>query len=103
MKTTKLFSLSFLVLLFAAAGAYAQLETPRLSPAASVTQQVGFTKITIEYSSPGVKGRTIFGDLAPYGTPWRAGANAPTKITFSNPVKIGGENIGAGSYNIFIT
>lgn len=103
MKTTKLFSLSFLVLLFAAAGAYAQLETPRSSPAASVTQQVGFTKITIEYSSPGVKGRTIFGDLVPYGNPWRAGANAPTKITFSNAVKIGGEFVGAGSYNIFIT
>lgn len=83
--------------------AYAQLQMPMPSPSASVSQQVGFNKISIDYSSPGLKGREIFGDLLPYGTTWRAGANAPTTITFSAPVKIGNENVGAGSYSLFIT
>lgn len=82
---------------------FAQLQMPMPSPAGSVTQQVGFTNISISYSSPGVKGRTIFGDLVPWGTPWRAGANAATTITFSTGVKIGGKNLRAGTYSIFIT
>ncbi len=73
------------------------------SPAAYSTQNVGFTTVTFDYSSPGVKGRTIFGDLVPYGTPWRAGANQATTIEFSNTVKIGGENVRAGKYSVYVT
>ena len=51
--------------------------SPVASPQASVSQNVGMTNITIKYSSPGVKGRTIFGDLVPYNELWRAGANSP--------------------------
>ena len=58
----------------------AQLETPQPSPASKIEQKVGLTDITIEYSRPGVKGRTIFGSLEPYGKVWRTGANANTTI-----------------------
>jgi hypothetical protein len=91
------------ILLVVYSESYAQLEVPRPSPAASVTQTVGFTEVSIEYSSPGVKGREIFGGLLPYGVTWRAGANAPTAITFSNSVTIGDQNLRAGTYNMFIT
>ncbi|WP_375583960.1 DUF2911 domain-containing protein [Cyclobacterium xiamenense] len=83
--------------------AQAQLMAPAPSPAAAVSQQVGFTKISIEYSSPAVKGRTVFGGLVPYGVPWRAGANAPTTIEFSTAVAISGKNIAPGKYSVFIT
>ncbi|PWJ41028.1 DUF2911 domain-containing protein [Sediminitomix flava] len=89
-------------LVFFAFGTQAQ-QLPAPSPAASVSQTVGLTEITIDYSSPAVKGRTVFGELEPFGKAWRAGANAPTKITFSSDVKIGGKDVKAGSYNIFLT
>lgn len=76
---------------------------PAPSPAASVMQTVGMTDVTIEYSAPGVKGRTVWGELVPFDAAWRAGANQPTKITFSTDVKIGDNELKAGSYNIFLT
>ncbi len=81
----------------------AQVVAPAPSPAAYSTQNVGFTTITFDYSSPGVKGRKIFGELVPFGTPWRAGANQATTVEFSNTVKIGGENVRAGKYSIYVT
>lgn len=81
----------------------AQVVAPAPSPAAYSTQNVGFTTITLDYSSPGVKGRKIFGELVPFGTPWRAGANNATTIEFSNTVKIGGENVRAGKYSVYVT
>ena len=63
--------------------ATAQIKTPAASPTAKITQNVGLTDITVEYSSPAAKARTIWGDLVPWDKPWRTGANAPTKITFS--------------------
>ncbi|MEL0008366.1 MAG: DUF2911 domain-containing protein, partial [Flammeovirgaceae bacterium] len=60
--------------------------SPVASPQASVSQNVGMTNLSIKYSSPGVKGRTIFGDLVPYNELWRAGANSPTIIEFSTDV-----------------
>jgi hypothetical protein len=80
-----------------------QIESPAPSPASSVTQVVGFTKITIDYSSPAVKGRKVFGDLIPWDQPWRAGANMPTKVTFSTAVRVGDKDLRPGSYNIFMT
>ncbi|MEX2591122.1 MAG: DUF2911 domain-containing protein [Anditalea sp.] len=64
---------------------------------------MGFTKISIDYSSPGVKGRKIFGELQEYGVPWRAGANAPTTIEFSTAVNIEGTNLDPGKYTVFIS
>jgi hypothetical protein len=83
--------------------AKAQLQAPAASPAAYVSQNVGFTKISIDYSSPAVKGRKIFGEIEKYGVTWRAGANAQTMIEFSTGVSVGGKNLRPGKYSIFIT
>ncbi len=79
----------------------AQIDTPAASPFSKVEQKVGLTDITIEYSRPGVKGRKIFGGLESYGVVWRTGANARTKITFSDDVTIAGQTLKAGTYAIF--
>lgn len=79
-----------------------EFRTPRPSPDATVSQYVGITKITIDYSSPGVKGRKIWGKLVPYGKIWRTGANEVTSITFSSPVKVNGNEMPAGTYGIHI-
>ena len=73
---------------------------PAASPAAKVTAQVGTTEVTVEYSSPGVKKRKIWGELVPYGKPWRTGANSSTKVTFSQDVEIGGKSVPAGTYSL---
>jgi hypothetical protein len=79
----------------------AQIKTPQPSPAAKMEQVVGLTDVTVEYSRPAMKGRTIFGDLVPYGEVWRTGANANTKITFSEDVTIGGKELKKGTYAIY--
>lgn len=88
------------VALTAASPALAQLELPAPSPAAKVMQRVGLTDVTVEYSSPAVKGRTIWGDLVPFDKIWRTGANAATKITFSRDVTVDGKSVAAGTYAI---
>lgn len=85
-----------------ALSASAQLQLPQPSPKAMVMQTIGYTEITIDYSSPAVKGRTIWGDLVPYDKLWRAGANSATKITFSKDVQINGTDVTKGSYSFFI-
>ena len=91
-----------LVLTAAATAGAQQLELPRASPGAKVTQTVGVTDITVEYSSPAVRGRKIWGGLVPYNQVWRAGANAATKITFSKDVVIGNTPVPAGAYAFFV-
>lgn len=80
------------------ATAQSGLAVPAPSPKARVEQQVGITDLAVDYSSPGVKGRKIWGALVPYGQIWRAGANAPTKLTASREFTFGGKKIPAGSY-----
>lgn len=77
------------------------LETPQASPKARAEQRVGITDIAIDYSSPGVKGRKIWGELVPYDELWRTGANLATKLTVSRDVTVGGKALKAGSYSIF--
>ena len=79
----------------------AQIKTPQPSPLSKVEQVVGLTDVTLEYSRPAMRGRTIFGDLVPYGTVWRTGANANTKITFSDNVTVDGQELKKGTYAIF--
>jgi len=79
-----------------------KLALPRPSPSATVKQTVGLTDITVAYSSPAVKGRTIWGDVVPYDEIWRAGANECTKVTFSTPATVGGKPLAAGSYCLFL-
>jgi hypothetical protein len=90
------------VLALAARPAHADLELPRPSPFAKVWQTVGLTEISVDYSSPGVKGRKIWGGLVPYDQMWRAGANTATKVTFSKPVTFAGKPVPAGTYAFFL-
>jgi tetratricopeptide (TPR) repeat protein len=92
---------SLSLLIFLSASLFAQLRTPAPSPFSKVTQAVGVTDISIEYSRPGIKGRQIFGDLVPFGQVWRTGANAVTKISFSTDVKLEGQLVPAGEYSIY--
>ncbi|CAL2065465.1 DUF2911 domain-containing protein [Tenacibaculum sp. 190524A05c] len=79
----------------------AQIKTPQPSPLSKLEQKVGLTDVTVEYSRPGVKGRKVFGDLVPFGSLWRTGANKNTIVTFSQDVMIGGKKLKKGSYAIF--
>mgnify|MGYP000577553484 FL=1 len=81
--------------------ANAQIKTPQPSPSSKTEQVVGLTDVTLEYSRPGMRGRTIFGDLVPYGQVWRTGANENTKITFSDDVKVGSTELKKGTYAIY--
>ena len=78
-----------------------KITTPQPSPKATVEQRVGLTDVSVEYSRPGVRGRTIFGDLVPFGKTWRTGANSNTKVTFSSDVSIDGQTLKAGSYGLY--
>jgi tetratricopeptide (TPR) repeat protein len=79
----------------------AQIQVPQPSPSAKIEQEVGLTNVTVEYSRPGMRGRTIFGDLVPYGEKWRTGANNNTKISFDTNVVIDGKELKAGNYAIY--
>ncbi len=79
----------------------AQINTPAPSPFSKLEQKVGLTDVTVEYSRPSMRGRTIFGNLVPYSKVWRTGANARTKISFSEGVTIDGQELKAGTYAIF--
>ncbi len=89
------------VTLLGAPAAQAQINTPQPSPKSTVMQRVGLTDVTVVYSRPGVKGRTVFGTVVPYGKRWRTGANATTSIKFSDDVTIEGKKIPAGEYGIY--
>ncbi|MCK6606051.1 MAG: DUF2911 domain-containing protein [Ignavibacteriaceae bacterium] len=88
-----------------------QIMTPRVSPAAEVSQTIGFSKISVTYSRPSVQGRPVWGNLVKYGMepnefgnkkamPWRAGANENTTVTFSDDVTINGKPLKAGKYGL---
>lgn len=98
MKSTIKSAICLLSLVLTSGIANAQLQLPQPSPAGSITQTMGLTDVTIEYSSPGVKGRTVFGDLVPYNELWRTGANSSTKISFSRDVTIMGNKVPKGKY-----
>lgn len=97
----KVVKLSICVFLLVSISILSQdFRTPRPSLDATVSQFVGVTEITIDYSRPGVKERTIWGELVPFGKIWRTGANEVTSITFSTPVEINGNKLDAGTYGI---
>lgn len=94
---------SFIVttaLLLGSGSAYAQLEFPSPSPKAKLEQKVGLGTVTIDYSRPGLKDRKMLGEQVPYGELWRTGANASTKITFSEDVTLEGKPVPAGTYSV---
>lgn len=89
------------------------ITTPRVpSPAATVSQTIGISKVTVNYSRPSVKNREVWGKLVPYGwnvqgfgagnsAPWRAGANENTILTLTHPAKVEGTMVPAGQYGLF--
>jgi ribosomal protein S4 len=128
MNTLKRFYISFFAVLLVLSGALiasAQIRTPRPSAKASVMQTIGVTDVTITYSRPGVKGRTIWGDplpeqaatkgeatlddqnvrpkgapIVPWGHAWRTGANEATQFVVTDDVLINGQKLPAGSYSL---
>jgi len=88
-------------LLFAGTALAQDLELPTASPRAEVKQQIGVTWVTVNYSSPGVKGRKIYGELVPFETLWRTGANGATTLELSGDATIGGAAVPKGKYSIF--
>jgi hypothetical protein len=111
---------SFLAIILFAATSFAQLDLPPSggNPRATLTEEVGITSITLKYSRPDVNKREgkIWGDgnVVTYGfstssfitnkntSPWRAGANENTTISFEHDVKVEGKNIKAGTYGLFM-
>ena len=77
-----------------------ELNIPRASQRASVTQRIGLTDVTITYHRPAAGGREIWGKTVPYGKVWRAGANENTTITFTDEVTVEGKPLPAGSYGL---
>jgi len=128
MNILKRFYTSFFAVLLVFSGALiasAQIRTPRPSAKASVMQTIGVTDVTITYSRPGVKGRTIWGDplpeqaatkgeatlddqnvrpkgapIVPWGHAWRTGANEATQFVVTDDVFINGQKLPAGSYSL---
>jgi len=79
----------------------AQIQTPQASPKSIIEQTVGLTTVKIDYSRPSSRGRSVYGELVPFGRLWRTGANANTIITFSDDVIIGGKPVKAGHYALY--
>jgi hypothetical protein len=100
----KIFLIAFTAVTFLTAGVKAQVAMPAPSPTQTIIQEFGMGRIELTYSRPGIKGRQLFGDkteLAPYGKPWRTGANAATRIRFTDKVTIGGKTLDSGRYVIY--
>lgn len=109
----RIFVLQLAAFLLATFVVEAQVTLPRTpSPAATVTQTIGISTVSVNYSRPKVNGREVWGKLVPYGwnvdpfglqnsAPWRAGANENTILTLSHPAKIEGQLVPAGSYGLF--
>ena len=78
-------------------------KSTRPSPPATATGKFGDATVTINYSSPAVKGRKIWGELVPYDKAWRAGANEATVFETDHDVEIEGKKLPAGKYSLFAT
>ncbi|TNE47273.1 MAG: DUF2911 domain-containing protein [Bacteroidetes bacterium] len=98
---TKSNYLTALALLFTLTTGFAQITTPAPSPTGKISQAVGLINVDVEYSRPSMKGRKIFGSLVPYGEMWRTGANASTKVTFSDAVQANNVSLDKGTYALY--
>jgi hypothetical protein len=74
---------------------------PRPSPTAIVTVKYEDTYVKVTYNQPHKRGRSVFGDLVPYGEVWRTGANEATEITITEDIEMAGNRIEAGTYSLF--
>ena len=102
-KSLKIGSMIILATLVTISETWAQDKSQRPSPPDSASGKIGSAHVSINYGSPGVKGRKIFGDHEPYGKTWRAGANEATIFKTDKPIKVEGKDLPAGSYSVFMT
>src|SRR5438067_7730229 len=99
LKRTVCLTIMFLIATFAMAQ---EDKSKRPSPPAQAQCKLSDGKtITVDYASPRMKGRKIFGGLVPYGEVWRTGANDATTFVTTANVSIEGKDVPAGSYTIF--
>ena len=73
---------------------------PERSQQQKISQVIGVSEVTLDYHRPQVRGRQLWGSLVPYESVWRAGANENTTIHFSDPVKVEGQELAAGTYGL---
>jgi|SRR5450432_163806 len=100
----RMIALAFMGVLFSGhSWAQAEDKSKRASPPATATGKIHDATITIDYSSPSVKGRKIWGGLLPYGQVWRAGANEATIFTTDKDIEVEGKKLAAGKYSLFMT
>ena len=92
---------SLKLFLLAAAVLVAADIVAQQSPAATATGKANGATVTINYSSPSVKGRKVWGELVPYGKVWRAGANQATTIEFDKDVTVEGKKVPKGKYSVY--
>src|SRR3954454_10887081 len=100
----RMFSIVFISAALLSARTNAQVTMPAPSTTQTIIQDFGMGRIELTYSRPGIKGRQVFGEkseLAPLGKPWRTGANAATRIRFTDKVTIGGKTLDTGRYVIY--
>ena len=97
-----------IIVFFISVSCFSQIKHPKASPLSKVEQQIGLSKITVEYSRPSVRGRHVFGPqpdgqkgLVPYGRIWRVGANASTKISVNPAMEIGGNLLPKGTFALY--
>lgn len=79
----------------------AQINKPDKSPRVKIEQQVGLVNVSLDYSQPSKRNRSIFGSLIPFGEVWRTGANMSTKLTFDTDVKLASQSIPKGTYALY--
>lgn len=81
---------------------FANAQDKKASPAETAKGNINGAEITINYGSPSVRGREIWGKLVPFGEVWRAGANEATTFETDKTITIGGQKLAAGKYSFFI-
>ena len=93
-----------ILLLFVAllSATFVNAQNKPASPASVATGKINGATIQINYSSPSVKGRVIWGELVPFNKIWRAGANDATTIEIDKELSIEGQKLPAGKYSFFV-
>ncbi|NNE78598.1 MAG: DUF2911 domain-containing protein [Pricia sp.] len=89
------------LLFFFVLGPYMRDQTKKHSPEKTSTYEQNGFDLTVNYSSPSKKDRVIFGELVPYNTVWRTGANEPTTFITTSDIEIGDQNLPAGTYSLW--
>jgi len=97
----KQYFISFALTIMISLSGLSQIQTPAASPEQTLNQVIGLSSVSVQYSRPAMRGRTIFGDLVPLDKIWRTGANTNTIVNFDSDVSVGGEALKSGSYALY--